>query len=227
MFDVGAAIGDTVLLIKSNCPGMVSKFYCIEGDIEFFKYLTANMECFNDVECINTLLSDSQAPINSLVRTHSGTASAQGNTKQDALMLDTIIEQLHIEALHLLKIDTDGYDGKILTGAAKTLDKFHPVVIFEWHPILCGQVGTDYKEPFKRLSDFGYTTFIWYTKKGNWSHFTFQTTDEYLNQFAEICQKATFDSDWHYDIVALHNTSKLSILEFANSDYSRKKQSPF
>jgi hypothetical protein len=126
-----------------------------------------------------------------------------------------------------LKIDTDGYDGKILKGAKSTLKKFHPVVIFEWHPILCDQAGTDCKEPFKILSDMGYTTFIWYTKKGLFTHFTYETKDDYLEQFAEICRNATFDSDWHYDIVALHRTSTLSVLNFANSDYSRNKRSPF
>ena len=34
--DIGAAIGDTVFLLKANCTEMISTIYCIDGDEEFF-----------------------------------------------------------------------------------------------------------------------------------------------------------------------------------------------
>ncbi|MDR2409558.1 MAG: FkbM family methyltransferase, partial [Bacteroidales bacterium] len=165
-FDIGAAIGDTVLLIKSNCSEMISCFYCIEGDAEFFNYLKINMTPFNNVFCINNILSDISGKTNSLVRIHSGTASAQGNNEVTAITFDEIISSLNINQLDLIKIDTDGYDGKILKGSEKTIKKFMPLIIFEWHPLLCIQTKTDYNEHFSTLKKLNYNNFIWFTKFG-------------------------------------------------------------
>src|SRR5262245_50236152 len=42
VIDVGAAIGDTVLLLDSNCPSHVAKYVCVEPDAEFSSYLEVN-----------------------------------------------------------------------------------------------------------------------------------------------------------------------------------------
>jgi FkbM family methyltransferase len=225
VFDIGAAIGDTVLLIKSNCSQLVSNFYCIEGDVEFFDYLKKNMTSFDNVFCINKILSDISGKTNNLVRIHSGTASAQGNNESSAVTFDDVALSLNIDQLDLIKIDTDGYDGKILKGAESTIKKFMPLIIFEWHPFLCIQTKTDYNEHFSVLKKMNYNNFIWFTKFGDFSHFTVNPSDEYIHQFADICINATFNEDWHYDIIAFHDNSTYSFLEFANSNYGRNKKS--
>lgn len=40
LVDVGAAVGDTVLLVLERCPGAVKRFDCVEGDSEFFGFLS-------------------------------------------------------------------------------------------------------------------------------------------------------------------------------------------
>lgn len=227
LFDIGAAIGDTVLLIQANCPNMINQYVCVEGDKEFFSYLKENTSCFDNVTLKNTLLSDKFGKINSLVRIHPGTASVQGKEYMDSVSFDEIAESLKIEKIDLVKIDTDGYDGKILKGATTSLSLFRPVIIFEWHPILCIRAKTDYHEHFKVLQNLGYKTFIWFTKFGNFSHFIYEPSEKYIEQFAEICIKAEFDSDWHYDVVSIHEYSVFSVLEFANSTFSRNKISRY
>jgi len=227
MFDIGAAIGDTVMLVQANCPNMVAKFFCVEGDKEFLNYLKSNTEQFGNVTCINTLLSDTSSKIKELVRTHAGTASAQGESYTEAISFDELAESLNVEKIDLIKIDTDGYDGKILTGAKNSIMRFRPMIIFEWHPILCEKTGNDYKEHFKLLLDLGYKTFIWFTKFGGFSHFICEPTEKYIDQFADICIKAEFDSDWHYDVIAFHESGNYSVLDFANSTYSRNKISSY
>ena len=37
--DIGASVGDTVLLVEANCPRMVSQYICVEGNVEFFAFL--------------------------------------------------------------------------------------------------------------------------------------------------------------------------------------------
>jgi len=225
--DIGAAIGDTVFLLKANCPNMIKQFYCIDGDDEFFGYLEKNMAQFKDVESIKIVLSDTNKDVNSLVRIHAGTASARGGHLVEALSFDNVVSVKKIASIDVLKIDVDGFDGKVLYGAQETLTKFKPTVIFEWHPILCVGAHTDYTIAFKVLAAQGYDRFVWFEKAGSFSHFTYGVDLNYTEQFAEICIKSSFDSDLHYDIVALHQTSKLSILDFANSDYSKGKSSPY
>jgi FkbM family methyltransferase len=206
---------------------MIENYFCIEGDKEFFSYLKQNMKIFENVMCINTLLSDTSDKIKSLVRIHSGTASAQGKDYSDSTSFDKLTESLKINKIDLIKIDTDGYDGKILKGAENSLRMFKPMVIFEWHPILCKQAETDFYQHFRVLQRNGYKTFIWFTKFGSFSHFIYEPSDKYIEQFAEICIKAEFDNDWHYDIVTFHENTSFSILEFANSTFSRNKKSQF
>lgn len=225
--DIGAAIGDTVFLLKANCPEMTQIIYCIDGDDEFFGYLEKNMSPFNDVQCYHTLLASTNSEVNELVRIHGGTASAQGNSKRTASTFDDWALKSYVHQLDVLKIDVDGFDGKVLRGALGSLSKFQPTVIFEWHPILCSKTNSDYIEPFRVLGEAGYDRFVWFTKYGNFSHFCFQADKKYLNEFANICFNSSFDTDWHYDIVALHKDSKLSVLDFANSDYSRNKKSAY
>jgi len=225
--DVGAAIGDTVLLLKANCPDMVEKFYCIDGDEEFFSYLKQNMANFNDVTILNTMLSESHQPVNNLVRIHSGTASAQGQQLVAPITFDEAAEKMDLRELHVFKTDVDGYDGKVLSGARNVIAKHKPIVIFEWHPGLYAKTNAAFSGPFQELWNAGYNRFIWFTKTGKFSHFTLDANSLYIQEFANICINASFDSDWHYDIVALHSQSTIPTIAFANADFSKSKKSPY
>ena len=88
-----------------------------------------------------------------MLRTHKGTASAQGNSKTSAVTLDSLISLINPDAIDLIKIDVDGFDGKVLLGAKGILRRYSPAVIFEWHPALCKQTGnnwTDHLTPLLR-----------------------------------------------------------------------------
>lgn len=45
--------------------------------------------------------------------------------------LDSIVTIYHFEP-NLIKIDTDGFDFKVLRGAQRTLKEYAPVIFFEW-----------------------------------------------------------------------------------------------
>ena len=55
--DIGAACGDTVLLIEERCPGAIREYLCVEGDAEFSMYLRKNMAQFQNVQIIQTMLA--------------------------------------------------------------------------------------------------------------------------------------------------------------------------
>lgn len=228
VIDVGAAIGDTAFFILANYPDCINKIVCIDGDEEFFNYLKSNTKEIKSVESIKALLTDSnEMETADLIRTHLGTASAQGTTKAKAISLDNLIlNRFDLQnPIDLIKIDVDGYDGKILDGASSILNTYKPNVIYEWHPILYKQTHNDKLAPFVTLENAGYTNFIWFDKYGRFSHFDSNSNKSNIQNIAELCLNGKHDYDWHYDIVAIHKDSTLSIVELAELQNAKNKVS--
>jgi len=221
--DVGAGIGDTVLLLESNCSSSVKRFMCIEGDLEFFRYLDENLKQSDRYDLHHVMLSSEKSEIPSLIRTHAGTASAQGKITVHAVPLDEIISSE--EPPDVIKIDVDGYDGRVLAGSLGTLRKHKPAIIFEWDPALCEKTGNDWSEHFELLKNAGYTRYIWFTKYGDFSHFMTQMDETAIKQMANICISGQRDYNWHYDIVALHQESPIFDTNLAMLKFSKKRSS--
>lgn len=221
--DVGAAIGDTVLLIDANCPGMVGHYYCVEGENEFFALLLENIGSWGTVHPIRSLLSDKFENIPSLTRSHAGTASAQGDSHERAVTLDSLFEENNADTpIDVVKIDVDGYDGRVLRGAHAILKKHRPAVIFEWDPALCDKTGNSWLDHFVGLNELSYNRFIWFGKYGDFSHFTTGLDDASLNRIAALCLSNQHDDNWHYDIIALPDEApdmevQLAALSFAKN----------
>jgi methyltransferase, FkbM family len=220
--DVGAAVGDTVLLLYANLPDAFRGFVCVDGDPEFFGYLETNLRHLPEGRLVNSLLSSDEEKVSDLVRTHTGTASAQSQVKRTATTLSALIS----EDVDLIKIDVDGFDGRVLSGASDLLQRCHPSVIFEWHPILCQQTGNNWTDHFKVLTDAGYSRFLWFTKYGYFSHFMMGYSPSEVNALAEYCL-VDIPADWHYDVVALHDTSNVSAMKLAKLRFAATRPSCF
>jgi len=220
--DVGAAIGDTILLLLDRCPNMTDQIHAIEGDDEFFHYLRENLDSFPRVKAHRAFLSSSPGTKGKrLVRTHPGTASAQGEEFVRTVTLDDLLLPVNLKTLDVLKIDVDGSDGKVLLGAAKLLRTTKPAVIFEWHPLLCKQTGNNWIDHFRALDSAGYDRYLWFTKYGTFSHYTSACKDADIDAMAELCLDGAYEDDWHYDIIALHKRSRLRLTQLAGTHYAR------
>lgn len=220
--DVGAAIGDTVLLLFANLPNAFSGFVCVDGDPEFCSYLNQNLQHLQGGRIVQNLLSDVDEEVADLIRTHTGTASAQSHMKRKASTLSSLIGP----EVDLIKIDVDGFDGRVLSGAKGLIRRSHPTIIFEWHPILCQQTNNNWTEHFTTLTEEGYSRFVWFTKFGYFSHFMFGYSADEVNALADYCL-ADIRSDWHYDVIALHDTCTISLQELARLQFAAARQSRF
>ncbi len=225
ILDIGAAIGDTVLLLKANCENLIEDFTCIDGDDEFFLYLKDNMKQFSDVTYIKAILSDKIENVGNLVRIHGGTASSQGSNSEIASDLDTLLCKKKSFKVDLIKIDVDGFDGKVINGAKRIIESNHPCLIFEWHPKLIKATGNNPLLPFETLYNLGYRTFVWFTKTGIFNHFTLDVEEECILFWEDICINNIYDEDMHFDIITWHKYSNLSLLSFTNSEFSHNKKS--
>jgi FkbM family methyltransferase len=202
VIDIGAAIGDTALLLLEHCGAVVRALECFEGEPAFAEMLRHNLR---DPRCHvhEVVLSDRPGPVPSMIRSqHEGTASAHGNALVNASTLDVELADISPD---VLKVDTDGFDGKILAGGKEVLERARPAVLFEWHPQLCKLVDNDPQLAFEVLRDAGYDRWVFFTKYGSFSHFG----DERVDQLERLCLTSETLPDWHYDVVALHPRSKI------------------
>ena len=227
LIDVGAAVGDTILLVYANCPNMLQSFYCVDGDKEFFNYLDRNLGHFPEGKLISSMLSDHERDERELIRTHQGTASAQGKLEISARPLDSVMVEAGLQNADVLKIDVDGFDGKVLLGARNILLQYQPAVIFEWHPILCQKTGNKPTEHFEALEGCGYEKFIWFNKFGDFSHFMHGFERESVSRFVDLCIRDKFCYDWHYDVIALHRNSPINPVALAELSFAKARKSKF
>jgi FkbM family methyltransferase len=226
--DVGAAIGDTVLLLYGNCAEMVGSFLCVEGDPEFFGYLGENLAHLKGQgKLVLGVLSSQEGTERDLVRIHRGTASSTGDKQVESTTLDTVLMNSGIRRVDVLKIDVDGFDGKVLLGSKQTLSTHRPAVIFEWHPILCENASNNWTDHFEALTDCGYTRFVWFTKYGDFSHFTSPYDRAGLDLLVALCLRNAFHDDWHYDVIALTPDNPVSELSLAEAAFARNRISPY
>jgi FkbM family methyltransferase len=218
--DVGAATGDTVLLIEQRCPGDVEKYLCVEGDSEFSALLCQNMKQFPQVKIVHSPLARERCQIRSLVKHHLGTASATGALLVDAAPLDDFLARPS-DRVDVLKIDVDGYDGEVLQGAKRLLKAFQPWVIFEWHPVLVEKAGQGIYDAFEALISSGYSRFLWFNNVGTFSHFTDAPTQDHIKRQRDYLFTVNHWADEHFDIIALPTWAPPIETDLAGLDYAR------
>jgi FkbM family methyltransferase len=220
--DVGAAIGDTMLLLLQRCPDKIHSFYCIDGDERFCEYMKYNLREQSRGHIIHAMLSGSETKRErKLVSTHPGTFSAHGEEFTEAVSLDALLtDTWQVDNVDLIKTDLDGLDGTVLSGAGQILEKYHPVCIFEWHPYYIRKTGNSPLLPFEILLGKEYDRFLFYDKYGNFSHFSFRTSEAEIQFLENFCLRGNYQPDWHYDVIALPRMSEVDVYELAELTYS-------
>ena len=116
----------------------------------------------------------------------------------DALLL----EHPHFQAARFLKVDTDGFDLRVLRGAGDLLARARPVVFFEYDPQLLARSSDDPLSIFPWLRSLGYERLTVFTNIGEWPC-ALTTTDraELERPTREITPQ---DRSWFADICAWH-----------------------
>src|SRR5574344_961247 len=158
IIDVGANIGDTVINI-----GLKDAYYLlIEGNPDYNIYIQDNLKNKYHYNLEKVFLSDtisnqyhlfSEFGTGKLISIKDGTIQNSNHI----CTLDFIIQKYPNKHFDLLKIDTDGFDFKILRSAMTLLKSQNPYTFFEWDPILLKEQNEDPLSIFLILNDIGYT----------------------------------------------------------------------
>jgi len=167
--DVGANIGDTAAIIRSACPAPI---VCFEGDPSTAAVLVKNAQVIGGVSVKQTYLSDSsgtqQMAIskegwNSTLLPSDLTSSAHTVT---FLTLDESLRDVDTQLIKLLKVDTEGYDGRVLRGSQRILQTGRPVVLFEHNRENLSDLGEDNLDVFENFRLCGYKAALFWEPEG-------------------------------------------------------------
>lgn len=166
--DIGANVGDSVALLRTEDEFPI---LCIEGDQYFYKILEENLVEFSDVFSVNSYVGEEDYVISAVSVELGGTAHISQNDKADSIIhferLMTILEKYpKFLSSKMLKVDTDGFDNKILRGSIDFLKISKPVIFFEYDPFFLSQQNDDGLSIFDELSKVGYQNLLIYENNG-------------------------------------------------------------
>jgi FkbM family methyltransferase len=168
LIDIGANVGDSaaVVRLEAQCP-----ILCIEGDPGFFELLRHNCQALRDVVsiCAYVGAEDAERPVE--VQRLAGSASLIPSTSGSAMARMRTLDALLTEApkfarAKFVKIDTDGFDCRILMRHTKFLQAAKPVALFEYAPFFFQRIGDDGFKVFSALRESGYKTVMFYDYAG-------------------------------------------------------------
>lgn len=143
--DVGANMG-LFTLFASTKVGNGGRVVSVEPSSREFSKLETNCKInkLTNVSLVKKAASDHQgsAVLKIAVDEHAGhntLGSFPGVTtsllSEETVVLDTIdsiISALKLNNVHMIKIDVEGAEEKVLRGAKETISRFHPLLLFEF-----------------------------------------------------------------------------------------------
>jgi FkbM family methyltransferase len=163
IFDIGANTGIYSLIAKSLNPQ--ARVFAFEPIKRVYEKLVENNALNGyDIACFEYGLSnaDGTATVYDLPGEHIYSVTVNKNrnasnvevipTKIEIKRLDTVIEELGIERMDLLKIDVETHEPEVLEGLGKYLNEFKPSILIE---ILDDEIGAKVESLVKE-SDYLY-----------------------------------------------------------------------
>ncbi|KZD07958.1 FkbM family methyltransferase [Oceanibaculum pacificum] len=167
--DIGANIG-LFTLKAARLTGPRGTVIAVEPGTEAADRLTANvgLNDYAQVRIVREALSDSNGeavlhhvPLGNDPQAYSliGSAMATEGETVKTETLDSLVERLGLTAVDCIKMDVEGAEPMVIAGAAGTLERFHPMVIFEINTTLV-KTGTEGAGPndaaWRALQAHGY-----------------------------------------------------------------------
>jgi FkbM family methyltransferase len=171
LIDIGANIGDSIAILRE-----LSEFpiLCIDGDRDFLEILRRNVKNFSDVDVAPFFIGDEEIFVSAKSSGFGGTAhltyldESSNLEKIEIKTLDGILEQYpRFSKSKMVKIDTDGFDCKIIRGSIDFLKISKPVIFFEYDPFFLAAQGDDGLSVFPLLMEYGYSGVIIYDNYGD------------------------------------------------------------
>ena len=172
IFDIGANVGSMAFRFAQLAQrGWVYAFEPTNyAFTKLLRNLSLNPELAKRIIPVQLFISDQSESNHQIVAysswkvdgTASGTHPLHGGTVQSAesvpaVTIDSFCKEKEIQRVDLIKVDTDGHELQVLTGAHETLEKYLPYIIFEIGLYVMEERNVTFEQYFKYLSSFGYS----------------------------------------------------------------------
>lgn len=203
VIDIGANIGDTAIIVKANLDIPI---LCIEADDFYFNLLqlnTKNIEGIAHEHCLVGDINDNNLKLISYKGTARLIKSTESNNRLDFKSLLEIIEKhKNFDNVKFLKIDTDGFDCKIIRSNINFLKRNQPVIFFEYDPYFLNQAGDDGLSIFDFLMQIDYQKLLVYDNTGSFLISTETNNRKVLEELNNYFSGR--ESAMYMDICAFH-----------------------
>jgi FkbM family methyltransferase len=166
--DVGANVGYYALLFSYlvGLEGCVFAFELAESNYESLKRNIGLNKAANicpyriglaDV-CGDEFLVPGTRGNSGKTRLACSSESANGDTVR-LTTLDLFVQEHGVDHLELIKVDIEGSEFRFLDGAARTLCRFHPIVVVELNPEMLSLFGSKAENVVHALKEIGYSLY--------------------------------------------------------------------
>lgn len=166
--DIGANVGDSVALLRTQATFPI---LCIEGDDYFFSILQTNAARFSNVYTAKNYVGESTMELKATSvelggTAHLGQSEVTGSTIYLKKLSAILAKNALFQNAKMIKVDTDGFDNKILRGSVDFLEHAKPIIFFEYDPFFLAQQNDDCLSIFDTLASVGYQNLLLYENNG-------------------------------------------------------------
>jgi FkbM family methyltransferase len=158
--DIGANFGYHTFRL-ARCVGPDGRVVAVEPMREAWDRLLANAQLndFPQISYLQVGLSDAEHGVTTVAfRSHYDIDGSEQVAEEQARLttVDVLVAEEGLERVDFVKLDVDGFEGKVLRGARATLERWHPDVLFEISPTMMKEQGDDAADLLAFLRDLGY-----------------------------------------------------------------------
>lgn len=213
IIDLGANVGDSALQILNAVDVDV---VCVDGDPYWIPFLRENTARDPRVHVVHAMLlasSEEESKRFTTVRVGGTTRFVPGGEKD--MGSTTSAESLRsslpeLAPMRLIKIDTDGFDVRLLPGVARAYADTVPVLFFEFDPPMARETGDPSPERI-----WGELIALGYKRCVVWDNFggllgSWPTVE--LPDVASVLEQSLEERGYHYwDVAAIHGNDPHNI----------------
>lgn len=234
VIDIGANIGDTAFALRDACK---APLICIEGNPKFLPLLETNLSKLPGViRVVPKFIGPESSDILGKVVTVNGTAHIERGSAQDSLdrqhmKIDvTTFKELlasiaDLPEVRLIKMDTDGFDFRIILGSINEIAAGLPVLFFEFDPSFSPK-NERYEAlvAMAALNGAGYLHCVIYDNYGNYIFsFSEDVSERFEDLFCFLDQSRTSGGGISYlDVCCFAERDKDIFLQVVAAERRRK-----
>lgn len=221
--DVGANFGDTVAMVKSfaNIP-----ILCIEGDDQCSTLLEQNTRQFSDVSIHKLFLGEKTELLQAAVEKQGWNMTIIPSRNGGSTMLqltsldDFLASSKDSRNYKILKIDTEGFDCRIIRGGLHYLRVTKPVIVFEYNRDNMTRIGEIGIDTLSILREIGYERILFYDPLGRLVASTTLSNVALINDLHQYANGKD-GSIYYYNLCLFHGDDEDLASRFEEAERAR------